>query len=90
MDTKEIVRQLVVDYFEKRPSGSARDVHFRIGRSFPYSVVCAILDELEKEGMLTTSVVKATKFIRAHYVYYKVDKKESLIQRLLKFVHKFI
>lgn len=71
-------------YYDKFESGSARDIYYRLGRRFEYHTICDALEMLMQAGYLVRKIVKGTKYIKAHYVYYKVHKKELRLKEFFK------
>lgn len=87
MDYKESLKNLIKLYFLNKVSGSAKEIHVKVGKNHSYSLICQILHEMELEGLLSSKIVSSTKFVRAHYVYFKKDlKKEPFWKRLLVYL----
>lgn len=76
---------IVRAYFTRHASGTAKEIYNRTGRILSHSAICDALDTLKSEGQLEMRVAPATKYRRACYVFFKINKKESLIQRFFNF-----
>ena len=72
-------------YFTRHASGTAKEIYNRTGRTLSHSAICDALDALKSEGYLEMRVAPATRYHRACYVFFKINKKESLIQRFFSF-----
>lgn len=86
MEREDDVSSVVAAYFKNHVTGTAREIYNKTGRKFSHSSICDVLDELREAGDLDMRVAPATKFMRAHYIFVRVNKKESLFERFFKFI----
>lgn len=81
----ENVSSIVREYFTRHSSGTIKEIYNKTGRILSHSAICDALDALKSEGHLGMRLAPATKYRRACYVFFKINKKESLIQRFFSF-----
>ena len=83
------LRDKIKKYFTTHPGSiSAREVYFRLGREYPFTQICDMLEELKKEGYLIRIIVNGTTTAKVHYEYFKAPEKFSIKNMLKKLLDK--
>jgi hypothetical protein len=85
----EDLKNLIKNCFLYKQSATARELHFKIGKIYPCQEVYKVLDELESEGFIDHTVVKATKYVKPHYKYFIVQEKSNLLTQIINSISNF-